>query len=1050
MKSKKKVILIAIVVLVVLAAIIGGIVYFVKNRNTTPVDVYSMELLNSAGWAGGESSLSGTITSDYVQEVYADEEQDVEDVYVQQGDYVKKGEKLMKYDVEEQELDLQLQELEIKSSQMEIEDLESELSKMRSARAEGTVDSSGSAVMQASLNLSSLKGDILAKMMKNDADSVEGNSEESSEGSSESREKAKQQSDGNGEEGGETPGSGSGEEGETPGGGSGEEGETPGSGSGEEGGKNPGSGSGEEGETPGGGSGEEGENPGNPDDDKNVLSQAVGSVSDAVSGEGSAEAPYIFCVSSDTVIQYSFIRELLPEDQANAKYAEFRVYASQEVYENEGEPDDTIVVTPEEYFVPGGDSTKESYTPAELKAGLRKRVLKDSASVIGDRERGEGTDGAPYIFLLKGDENTKSIAGSLIMDLLDENATAMFKFFASEADYTANEDKTTATFILNPVYDKEGFDTAALYSIAEIKEAIAEKKLKSRIETVSDSSYGDGSANSPYIYLLSKDGTVQGSVIWSLVRGEYYAEIQEFDSEEAYEANPYKPAHSVSIKPGMALTGIEAAREYTVLKLDAALKAAEAASRLPNVLKSEITDKKEDAYSGSGTMEDPYLYRMITGGRVRGSVINDLMKSKEFAVFYEYDSEEDGRRENVANSVTLRPNTIFKESIASFGWYTLTDLTDALVTADKIEIRPERKTVTAGKSYQFTAKLSGKNSEVLSVTWELKRNKSDATTLIDGTLTVGEDETADSLRIIASAGGKRDELTVKVKQKKVPDENSGGGSDYDGGGDYDSGSGGGDIDYSDYTAEELADAIADKEEEIAEAKQTLNEAKIDYEEAKKEVEAATVKATVDGEVTLAYTKEAMPEDGSPAIIVRGKDGMYVDVNVSEMSLDTVKVGGVIYCTSMETYEMYEAEIVEISQYPASSSGSDYSYDSMSNPNSSYYPVVAYIAQSDGLVTGESVEVSYSQQSMGTLDEESIYLQKAYVRTDDDGRSYVYKEGKDQRLEKQYVKTGETLYGQYVEILSGITMDDNIAFPYGKNVKEGAKVELSENTDNIIY
>ena len=1065
MKSKKKVILIAIVVLVVLAAIIGGIVYFVKNRNTTPVDVYSMELLNSAGWAGGESSLSGTITSDYVQEVYADEEQDVEDVYVQQGDYVKKGEKLMKYDVEEQELDLQLQELEIKSSQMEIEDLESELSKMRSARAEGTVDSSGSAVMQASLNLSSLKGDILAKMMKNDADSAEGNSEESPEGSSESQEKAKQQSDGNSEEGGENPGGGNSEEGgETPGGGSGEEGgETSGGGNGEEGGETPGSGSGKEGETPGGGSGEEGgetpgggsgeeggETPGNPDDDKNVLSQAVGSVSDVVSGEGSAEAPYIFCVSSDAAIQYSFIRELLPEDQANAKYAEFRVYASQEAYENEEEPDDTIVVTPEEYFVPGGDSTKENYTPAELEAGLRKRVLKDSASVIGDRERGEGTDGAPYIFLLKGDENTKSIAGSLIMDLLDENATAMFKFFASEADYTANEDKTTATFILNPVYDKEGFDAAALYSIAEMKEAIAEKKLKSRIETVSDNSYGDGSANSPYIYLLSKDGTVQGSVIWSLVRGEYYAEIQEFDSEEAYEANPYKPAHSVSIKPGMALTGIEAAREYTVLKLDAALKAAEAASRLPNVLKSEITDKKEDAYSGSGTMEDPYLYRMITGGRIRGSVINDLMKSKEFAVFYEYDSEEDGRRENVANSVTLRPNTIFKESIASFGWYTLTDLTDALVTADKIEIRPERKTVTAGKSYQFTAKLSGKNSEVLSVTWELKRNKSDATTLIDGTLTVGEDETADSLRIIASAGGKRDELTVKVKQKKVPDENSGGGSDYDGGGDYDSGSGGGDIDYSDYTAEELADAIADKEEEIAEAKQTLNEAKIDYEEAKKEVEAATVKATVDGEVTLAYTKEAMPEDGSPAIIVRGKDGMYVDVNVSEMSLDTVKVGGVIYCTSMETYEQYEAEIVEISQYPASSSGSDYSYDSMSNPNSSYYPVVAYIAQSDGLVTGESVEVSYSQQSMGTLDEESIYLQKAYVRTDDDGRSYVYKEGKDQRLEKQYVKTGETLYGQYVEILSGITMDDNIAFPYGKNVKEGAKVELSENTDNIIY
>ena len=38
----------------------------------------------------------------------------------------------------------------------------------------------------------------------------------------------------------------------------------------------------------------------------------------------------------------------------------------------------------------------------------------------------------------------------------------------------------------------------------------------------------------------------------------------------------------------------------------------------------------------------------------------------------------------------------------------------------------------------------------------------------------------------------------------------------------------------------------------------------------------------------------------------------------------------------------------------------------------------------------------------------------------------------------------------MEVLSGITMDDNLAFPYGKNVKEGAKVQLSEDEDDIIY
>ena len=80
MKNKKKIIIICIVVILVLAAIVAGVVYFVRSRGGSVVDVYSMELLNSSGFAGGESSLSGTINSDYVQEVYADEDQDVADV----------------------------------------------------------------------------------------------------------------------------------------------------------------------------------------------------------------------------------------------------------------------------------------------------------------------------------------------------------------------------------------------------------------------------------------------------------------------------------------------------------------------------------------------------------------------------------------------------------------------------------------------------------------------------------------------------------------------------------------------------------------------------------------------------------------------------------------------------------------------------------------------------------------------------------------------------------------------------------------------------------
>ena len=54
-----------------------------------------------------------------------------------------------------------------------------------------------------------------------------------------------------------------------------------------------------------------------------------------------------------------------------------------------------------------------------------------------------------------------------------------------------------------------------------------------------------------------------------------------------------------------------------------------------------------------------------------------------------------------------------------------------------------------------------------------------------------------------------------------------------------------------------------------------------------------------------------------------------------------------------------------------------------------------------------------------------------------GRSYVLVMGEDGRLEQRFVTTGKSLGGSYTEILGGLTVDDRVAFPYGKNVKPGA-------------
>ena len=53
-----------------------------------------------------------------------------------------------------------------------------------------------------------------------------------------------------------------------------------------------------------------------------------------------------------------------------------------------------------------------------------------------------------------------------------------------------------------------------------------------------------------------------------------------------------------------------------------------------------------------------------------------------------------------------------------------------------------------------------------------------------------------------------------------------------------------------------------------------------------------------------------------------------------------------------------------------------------------------------------------------------------------------------KLEKRYIVVGKSLWGNYKEVLSGIEEEDLIAFPYGKNVKEGA--DTVESDLSVLY
>ena len=106
---------------------------------------------------------------------------------------------------------------------------------------------------------------------------------------------------------------------------------------------------------------------------------------------------------------------------------------------------------------------------------------------------------------------------------------------------------------------------------------------------------------------------------------------------------------------------------------------------------------------------------------------------------------------------------------------------------------------------------------------------------------------------------------------------------------------------------------------------------------------------------------------------------------------------------------------------------------------SYYPFIAYIEDAAGLKNYEMVELNLQLDNQGeAASSESVYLSKAFIRSED-GIDYVMKDDGSGKLVRQEVQLGQLYYGSY-EILSGLTLEDKVAFPYGKAVKEGAKTE----------
>ena len=240
-----------------------------------------------------------------------------------------------------------------------------------------------------------------------------------------------------------------------------------------------------------------------------------------------------------------------------------------------------------------------------------------------------------------------------------------------------------------------------------------------------------------------------------------------------------------------------------------------------------------------------------------------------------------------------------------------------------------------------------------------------------------------------------------------------------------------------YTKDELKDLIEEKRQEIKELQLKVKQAKLDLEKSKLSLENSTVRSTIDGVVRTLTDEETATQNGQPFLVVSGQGQYTVHGTISESLLTSVHVGDVVSAMSYETGMTYSATITEISDYPLEGG-----YSGNGNPNDSTYEFTAVLDNSDDITDGMYLEITLNVNQSST---DAIYLYAPYIR-EDEGGSYVMKAGIDNRLYKQYVQLGRSIYGgQYFEVLSGVTFEDYIAFPYGNDVEEGVRVVV-EGTD----
>ncbi|MBQ9064310.1 MAG: biotin/lipoyl-binding protein [Blautia sp.] len=232
------------------------------------------------------------------------------------------------------------------------------------------------------------------------------------------------------------------------------------------------------------------------------------------------------------------------------------------------------------------------------------------------------------------------------------------------------------------------------------------------------------------------------------------------------------------------------------------------------------------------------------------------------------------------------------------------------------------------------------------------------------------------------------------------------------------------------------EAIKAAEDNIRSLEYQVKASEVNLAKLRKKCEIKEIYSRLDGTIIYAGNPDAGTSSMDSFLRVKSQEGFFVSGQVSEMMLDQLVQGTVIKCTT-DMGETFDAEVIEVAEYPESqdSGSSSYYYDG--NPNASVYGFTASIADQDLDISEETYLMSVVLPETEAEEDHSLTINKAFVRSDN-GRSYVMKD-RDGVLVKQYVRVGKTdSYGYTITITGGLRRSDKLAFPYSEDAVEGTR------------